>query len=146
MMHFHLLRPYKAPEKHPLCCWMCERVCVCCVRGGTSETLLLLPSMHRHGSPLEEACELWTRQNTPTRFQKTKEGSKHGRMQPPSAWLKKHSTFPERKNRLWTLFSLYRFYEWVQAESMSLIVTQWKRGRQISFPSFIDLMNDRAWK
>lgn len=87
MMCFHLLRPYKAPEKHPPCCSMCERVCgFVCLRA--SETLCLLPSMHGHGSSLEEACELWTRQNTQTRFQKTNEGSKHGRMRPPPPWLK----------------------------------------------------------
>lgn len=97
MMCFHLLRPYKAPEKHPPCCSMCERVCgFVCLRERVRQCFCFPACTD---VTFEEAWELWTRQNTQTRFQKTNEGSKHGRMQPPSPRLKKNTPLSQRRKR-----------------------------------------------
>lgn len=107
MVCFHLLRPYKAPEKHPPCCSMCERVCgFVCLRERVRQCFCF-PACTDMVLLLKEP-ELWTRQYTQTPVQKTNEGSKHGRMQAQSPWLVKKKTplFQRRKQALNSLFSI----------------------------------------
>lgn len=75
--------------------WACVPVGVL-ERGWDS---VFAPSMHGHGSSLEGAHELWTKQNTQTRFIKTNEGSKHGRMKPPPESQLKNIRLSQRSRR-----------------------------------------------
>lgn len=95
MMCFHLLRPYKAPEKHPPCCfnvWACARVCAC--------QSFCFPACTDMGHLLKKSVWLMTGTTPKTKIQKTNEGSKRGECSHCHQTLH----FPRNKGRIWTVF------------------------------------------
>lgn len=130
MMCFHLLRPYKAPEKHPPCCfnvWARARVRAC--------QSFCFPACTDMGHLLKKSVWLMTGTTPKTKIPKNKTREVY---EENAATVTKHSTFPETRAGF-EPFSLKLLYEWIQAQSISLILTEMK------FPilSFIDPMNGR---
>lgn len=136
MMCFHLLRPYKAPEKHPPCCSMCKRVCgFVCLR--ERERLRVCFPACTNMALLWKKPVSYEQDKTPDTDSKTQMGEVNMWECSPLHHDWKTLHFPREGNGLWTLFFI-QFYEWVQGWKHVLYINSMKTGRALSVTYWSD--------